>query len=108
MVLIIFWCLSVPPQIHPFDFGEDPINSGDMIMINCFVSKGDLPINIYWTLNNKRINDFGGITALKANKRSSQLTIDSVQDHHRGEYKCVAENKAGIAEFVAFLNVNGT
>nr|XP_015838907.1 PREDICTED: Down syndrome cell adhesion molecule isoform X35 [Tribolium castaneum] len=98
--------VMVPPQIHPFDFGEDPINSGDMVMVNCFVTKGDLPIKIYWTLNNKRVNELDGISAVKANKRASQLTIESVQDHHRGEYKCLAENTAGISEFAAILNVN--
>ncbi|CAH1375628.1 unnamed protein product [Tenebrio molitor] len=71
-------------------------------MTNCLVMKGDLPIKIHW-----KINEFDGITAMNTNKRASQLTIESVQDYHRGEYKCVAENRAGIAEFATFLNVNG-
>jgi Down syndrome cell adhesion protein 1 len=40
------------------------------------------------------------------NKRASQLTIESAQDHHVGEYRCIAENKAGVTEFSAHLNVN--
>lgn len=98
----------VPPQIHPFDFGEEAINAGDIVMANCLVTKGDLPIKIYWRLNNKDILDFGGISAINPNKRASQLTIESVQAHHTGEYKCLAENRAGIAEFSTFLNVKGT
>ena len=98
----------VPPQIHQFDFGEEAINSGDAVMAVCFVTKGDLPITIKWIFNNKPIGQFDGITTINTNKRGNQITIDSVQDHHRGEYKCVAKNKAGVAEFSAFLNVNGT
>jgi hypothetical protein len=76
-------------------------------MTSCFVMKGDLPVKIHWTFDNKQINQFDGITAVNTNKRASQLTIESVQDYHRGEYKCVAENRAGVAEFATFLNVNG-
>lgn len=97
----------VPPQIHPFDFGQEAINSGEIVMATCLIPKGDLPIKIYWTLNDKRITELDGIAAINPNKRASQLTIESVQAQHRGEYKCLAENKAGIAEFSTFLNVNG-
>lgn len=41
------------------------------------------------------------------NKRASQLTIEAVQERHMGEFRCIAENKAGVAEFSTFLNVNG-
>lgn len=77
-------------------------------MTICFVTKGDLPIKIFWTLNNRSINDMDGISVMNTNKRASQLTIESVEAHHRGEYKCIAENKAGVSEFATFLNVNGT
>jgi Down syndrome cell adhesion protein 1 len=99
--------VMVPPQINPFDFGQEAINSGDIIMTTCLVTKGDLPLKIHWTFDNKQITQYDGITAVNANKRASQLTIESVQDYHRGEYKCIAENKAGVAEFATFLNVNG-
>jgi hypothetical protein len=97
----------VPPQIHPFDFGDDTINSGDVIIAICAVTKGDFPIKIRWTLNNQPLENFGGITTMNTNKRASQLTIESVQAHHAGEFKCIAENKAGFAEFSTYLNVNG-
>ena len=98
---------AVPPQIHPFDFGEEASNSGDIVMATCLITKGDLPVTMRWTLNNKPVNELDGISTTNANKRANQITIESVQDHHRGEYKCLAENKAGVAEFSAILNVNG-
>ena len=104
----IYLYFIVPPQIHQFDFGEEAINSGDVVMAVCLVTKGDLPITIEWTFNNKPIDRFDGITTISTNKRGNQITIESVQDYNRGEYKCIAKNKAGVAEFSAFLNVIGT
>ncbi|XP_068899418.1 cell adhesion molecule Dscam1 isoform X14 [Tenebrio molitor] len=97
--------VMVPPQIHPFDFGDESINSGDAVIATCAVTKGDFPIKIRWTLNNQPLSDFDSI-AIMNNKRASQLTIESAQDHHVGEYRCIAENKAGVTEFSAHLNVN--
>lgn len=98
---------TVPPQIHPFTFGEDAVNSGEFITITCTVSKGDFPINISWSLNDLKINLFDGITASNTNRRSNQLTIDSAQAHHSGEYTCTAENLAGVAKFSSYLKING-
>lgn len=98
----------VPPQIHPFDFGDEAINSGELVTTSCAVSKGDFPIKIEWWLNNKLAGTLEGIGVANTNKRVSQLTIESVQAHHTGVYKCIAENKAGKTEFSTYLNVNGT
>ncbi|KAJ8982888.1 hypothetical protein NQ317_004318 [Molorchus minor] len=100
--------LLVPPQITPFDFGEDSVNSGDMITVLCTVSKGDFPIGIKWTLNGKVIDDIPGITIVRSSKRVTQLTIESVQDFHSGDYVCAAKNKAGVAKHLTTLHVNGT
>lgn len=99
--------LAVPPMIHPFSFGEEVINSGELVTINCAVSKGDFPLTITWTLNGKRTNAFEGIVTANTNKKVSQLTIESAQAHHSGEYMCVAENNAGLDKQTAYLNVNG-
>ncbi|KAL3270307.1 hypothetical protein HHI36_009358, partial [Cryptolaemus montrouzieri] len=98
--------VNVLPQIHPFDFGDETVDSGDIVMLTCVVSKGDFPMKIYWLLNNQEINKNNGITIMNSNKRASQLTIESVQAHHAGEYSCVAENKAGFANYSTHLNVN--
>lgn len=100
--------LSVPPQIVPFDFGEEAVNSGDMVSVMCTVHKGDFPIDTTWTLNGKNLTYVEGVTVMLTNKRISQLSIDSVDAAHAGEYTCRAANKAGVAIHSATLIVNGT
>lgn len=97
---------AVLPQIHPFSFDES-VNSGDVVSITCFVSKGDLPLNITWTLNGQKVHILGGIDTVSTNRRTSQLTIESVQDHHSGEYACMAQNIVGTTKHLSHLNVNG-
>ncbi|KAG5890611.1 hypothetical protein JTB14_005121 [Gonioctena quinquepunctata] len=100
--------VNVPPQITPFDFGNDPINSGDMVTVFCTVNKGDVPIGIKWTFNGRPIDNLQGVSITRTNKRITQLTIDSVQDLHSGDYKCAVKNQAGVAKHSASLHVNGT
>lgn len=92
----------------PFDFGDESINSGDMTIVNCAVTKGDFPLKIVWTLNDKPARDIDGITVDNSKKRVSQLSIDSVQAEHAGKYICTAANRAGSSSHSAVLNVNGT
>lgn len=76
--------------------------------MQCMVLKGDLPIKINWMLNGKPINpDDSGISMTMTSKRISQLTIESVQPHHRGLFQCVAKNSAGFSEHTSELRVNG-
>lgn len=99
----------MPPQILPFEFGEEPANAGDMASISCAISKGDQPLNISWYFNGQllsRSNDLG-IVIVNINKKTSILNIDSVNGVHRGTYHCVAANWAGSANHSAVLNVNG-
>lgn len=100
--------LSVLPQILPFDFGNTPINSGDMASTTCSINKGDLPLNITWTFNNRAINDVDGVAVSFVNKRLSALSIESVQAEHAGQYTCIATNAAGRTSYSTNLNVNGT
>lgn len=97
----------VPPQIVPFDFGEAPVDSGDMATTQCAVTRGDFPITITWRLNNQSISDISGVAVSKINKRISTLSIDSVEALHSGIYTCIAVNKAGTVSYSAVLNVNG-
>ncbi|KAK9880044.1 hypothetical protein WA026_008555, partial [Henosepilachna vigintioctopunctata] len=98
--------VNVPPQIHPFDVGDESVNSGDMTMLTCMVTKGDFPLNIYWTLNDRPTTDYDGITVMTPKQRISQLSIDDIRAHHAGRYTCIAENKAGNASFSVELHVN--
>lgn len=99
---------QVLPQILPFDFGEESINSGDMTSISCSISKGDLPLNISWHFNDQLLKNQNGIAITKVNKRLSALSIESVQAEHAGRYTCTARNDAGTDSYSAYLNVNGT
>lgn len=73
------------------------------------IQKGDVPINIKWTLNSRPlINNEEGITILKLSAKSSVLNIASVAEYHRGLFKCIAENKAGTSIYISELKVNGS
>lgn len=107
IVFIFFISKSVLPQIQPFTFGDDAINSGETVSIQCTVLKGDPPLNITWLLNGHPIRRDDGVNVMKM-KRFSTLNIDSVQNVHSGNYTCVVENPAGSDSFSTNLNVNGT
>lgn len=79
-----------------------------MASVICTVNKGDFPLEISWFLNNASASTIQGLTTLRTNKRISQLSIDSVQAEHSGEFTCVAKNPAGMATYSAILHVNGT
>lgn len=95
------------PQIFPFTFGDEPLNSEETVSITCAVNKGDLPIKINWTLNNVPVEKVYGVKVNQMSSRASLLNIESITDEHSGEYKCIAENKAGIVEYATVLAVNG-
>lgn len=97
----------VAPQISPFDFGEESVHSGTYIQVYCIVKEGDLPIAIEWMLNRKPLKDYSEISVISGGKRSSSLSIESVQYEHAGNYTCKTKNRAGETEFTAQLLVNG-
>lgn len=96
----------MPPQILPFDFGEESVDSGELASVTCSVHKGDLPIEILWHHNNRSLTEGYGVTIMK-NKKVSTLSIDSVSFENAGQYTCVATNRAGSVSHTATLNVNG-
>jgi len=90
----------------PF-FVEDELNAGDSIELNCYVSKGDRPVNISWTLNNMATNKLTGISETTRD-RSSLLTIPSLMANHIGNLTCTATNRAGSTSYDTVLHVNGS
>jgi Immunoglobulin I-set domain len=70
-------------------------------------------LKIFWTFQgeddyssyNLSTND--GVVITKPSLKLSLLNIDSVKARHRGNYTCIAQNKAGIAHHSTFLHVNG-
>jgi hypothetical protein len=105
---------QVLPQINPFSFGDDEMNLDDAASVICSVTKGDLPIHIWWTLvddfNNgyeKNLSTNDGLMITRSGQKLSLLNIESVKARHRGNYTCYAKNKAGITQHSAFLFING-
>lgn len=93
----------------PFTFGDESFNTGDSTGVSCMIVKGDLPIQIKWTLNHEPIiSGENGITINKLSAKSSVLNIGSVEKEHRGIIKCIAENLAGSDAYASELSVNGT
>lgn len=81
-----------------------------MAGVQCMAAKGDLPIDIFWTLNGVPIvsgDTQQGFMVMRMNARTSALNIETLDAHHRGLYQCVARNKAGFFEVHAELRVNG-
>lgn len=97
---------AVLPYITPFDF-ESEANTGEGVQVSCYVSKGDLPVGIVWTLNGKPISLHSGISMIPIGGRTSLITISSVEADHAGEYQCTASNQAGSSSHSTTLFVNG-
>lgn len=97
----------VLPHITPFDFGSESINAMDTVSAYCTVSKGDLPMEIVWFLNGRRMYTSDGISINRLNQRLSVVSIESVRDRHSGNYTCSASNTAGSVQQSAQLLVNG-
>jgi hypothetical protein len=101
------------PQIAPFTFGEDEINFEDSATATCTITKGDQPLEIWWTLTD---SDYGidrnlstgeGVVIMRNSQKLSVLNIDSASAKHRGNYTCFASNRAGTIQHSAFLSING-
>ncbi|XP_014598812.1 PREDICTED: Down syndrome cell adhesion molecule-like protein Dscam2 isoform X26 [Polistes canadensis] len=99
--------VMVAPQIGQISFGEEPVNAGDLVSVQCVVTKGDSPLEITWTFDGRPINhDRMDVIVSNSGKRVKQLTIESVAARHAGEYTCVASNVAGSTSHSAKLDVN--
>lgn len=104
----MLWVLTaVPPKISPFDFGEEPLNFGEPASVQCTILGGDLPMSVTWLLNNRSVERMPDIALSKIGKRIHVLTIESVDSHLAGEYRCCVRNIAGLSEHSAVLSVNG-
>ncbi|KAG6458279.1 hypothetical protein O3G_MSEX010787 [Manduca sexta] len=100
--------VMVPPQITPFEFGEEILNEGETASVQCVVSKGDLPITYKWLFNGEEIKTQNtlGILITKISKKTSILNIEAVSAIHRGSYTCEIKNAAGMTNHTTVLSVN--
>jgi Immunoglobulin domain len=105
---------QVLPQVNPFSFGEDEFNLDDTVTATCSVTKGDTQgLKIYWVFQgiedlfpyNISTND--GIVITKPSQKMSILGIEAVKARHRGNYTCIAQNRAGISQQSSYLYMNG-
>jgi hypothetical protein len=99
-------------MISPFSFGDDGKNFEDTVSALCTITKGDLPMNVYWMFTStsnvtQNLTSSDGVIIIRNSQKISSLNIDSVQARNRGNYTCIASNKAGVAQHSAFLHVNG-
>lgn len=101
------YIIAVMPKLLPFSFGDEPMNSGQVVTVPCAVVEGDMPLKLRWTLNGHAIMPHIGISILDLGGRGAILSIGSVQAAHAGTYTCIAENFAGRHELSAAMIVNG-
>lgn len=101
------------PSIVPFSFGEEELNIDESISATCSITKGDVPLKLWWTFDddldkaqyNLTTND--GIVITRASQKVSSLLIEAVKARHRGNYTCYAKNRAGLAAYSSYLAING-
>jgi len=83
-------------------------------MGSCSVTKGDLPLKLWWTFKgddeglpyNLTTND--GIVITRNTQKISVLAIEAVKARHKGNYTCFAQNKAGVSQQSSYLLINGS
>lgn len=78
-----------------------------MTSASCSISKGDIPLTIFWTFNGQTVDNGNGVIVSLVNKRLSTLSIESLEAKHAGNYTCIATNAAGEARQTSILQVNG-
>ena len=80
----------------------------------CSVTKGDLPLKIWWTFKgdnenyaqNLTTND--GVVVTRNGQKLSVLNIEAVKARHKGNYTCFAQNRAGVSQQSSYLSMNGS
>lgn len=107
-ILTPFSRTTVHPQITHFEFGDEPANVGEVASVTCSVARGDLPLDIFWSLNGiPVVSGEHSVNVIRPNARTSMLSVDWLDAQHRGTFRCMARNVAGQAEQLAVLHVNG-
>lgn len=102
------------PSINPFSFGDDEFNFDDTVSAVCTITKGDVPMKLWWTFkgdnddipHNLTTND--GIVITRNSQKMSVLGIEAVKARHKGNYTCHAQNRAGVSEQSSYLSINGS
>ena len=77
------------------------------VRTTCFVTEGDLPLTFKWLKDEEVLRPDDDIGITKLDSYTSMLVIDRIQEHHTGNYTCVATNAAKVARSTAVLSVSG-
>lgn len=97
-------CVSVPPAITPFSFGE--LSAGERVRVTCSVKRGNTPLQIKWLKDERPLHDDPDLT-IQDVEDYSVLAIRSVSSRHSGNYTCEVRNAARATTFTARLLVTG-
>lgn len=101
---VSLFCVSVPPRIGPFTFGE--LIEGVRTQVQCVIQAGDPPLSLKWLKDDEPIPVDLGIQ-ITQDTYSSTLAISQVGREHTGKYSCVAANAAKSTRVTATLVVSG-
>ncbi|XP_054281239.1 cell adhesion molecule Dscam2-like [Macrosteles quadrilineatus] len=93
----------VPPRITPFSFLTD-LHVGDRVGVQCFITKGDLPLDIQWRKDGGALDQ--DVSVQQYGQYTSSLSIESLAPRHAGSYTCVATNQAATDTHSSNLLVN--
>ncbi|XP_017961150.1 Down syndrome cell adhesion molecule-like protein Dscam2 isoform X36 [Drosophila navojoa] len=96
--------VMVPPKLSPLALNS-PLYVGDYYQLSCAVLHGDAPFNITWYYNGRPAGELPGVNILMHSRRSSSLSIESVQGSHTGTYTCMGANGAGYTTVESKLSV---
>ena len=86
---------------------DAPLSTGRDAALTCSVAKGDTPMTIKWTFEDRPVVDLQGVRVISGGSRNSFLTIESVSADHSGLYTCTATNAVGQTSHSARLTVRG-
>lgn len=93
------------PDIEPFNFHAQGVNSGVSTRVMCTVS-GDQPLLIQWLKNGEIIPENNKMVQL-IDDYTSMLLLRNVSLKDTGNYSCVVSNPAGKSIYSAVLKVKG-
>lgn len=99
----------VRPVIDPFTFPKS-LEQGQRYNVLCTVTQGDPPIRIRWMKDgtSNLPPDDPNVRAVTVTPFSSSLVFEALTPDQRGNYTCVAENKAGRDSHTATMVIHGT
>ncbi|XP_023316145.1 Down syndrome cell adhesion molecule-like protein Dscam2 [Trichogramma pretiosum] len=95
----------VPPKISPFTADQD-LHLGERTTLTCSVSRGDLPLTIFWLKDGRSMGPSERVTVTSVDQFNSILMIEALTQDHNGNYSCVARNAAAEVSHTQRLMVH--